>query len=716
VGKRTRRERKAHQREQALATGDISALREIVAKTPLAAVPALVRALGETPDDPALAAEIDVLAIDLARRLRQGGEPERALAVAAAAQRRAPAWCMEEALAAFALGRDEIAAAIAAVDPLVEAALGPLLQAVRGEVAPASTAAPKLRALHAAARAVGHVVHGEPEKALAIVRRIPVAQRDPGLVKAISSPTDPNQKARILRARMLAASAPGAIAEIIREVGPEAFDAPDRATAALYHGFSLLRVAPAVASRSFDRAVQLGADPVEALRGKMMATLGVAMTFDELEYEHDPSRVQRDAATAAERLAQALARVPLGAPLAAAAWVMAAERWIDDDEPRHALAAMAKARPLAGGKLLDELAVMEADATAFSSMPEAERLIGALLQRSPGCVAAWELKSALARGQGDFARAEAILVEAAAATKDPELMEATRAIQAKHGTLVPFEGLVPGAASAGALAKELLRVTRPETDAYPLASAHRAALGPQSRLAFDGAALAIAAHFGTFEMAEARLHALVPAWRGAPHDLARLIGVALHLGLGDSLPLLAYEIGEDVPAARAILDALAVAGEGKLVGRVLPSLAASLTRQEITLFKAVAKGKPRAVIRGIPEPAAAVRELDLVLAPEFSIENFLLRVDEVRRTGSPGPVPPPPGSREAVESALEMLGVTPTDVAAMPAAMSKKFSQLLLELVNGEQTPAGLLALVNLLTEAGIAPPQGPAPRPRKKR
>ncbi len=230
---------------------------------------------------------------------------------------------------------------------------------------------------------------------------------------------------------------------------------------------------------------------------------------------------------------------------------------------------LARARSLAGGKLLDELAVMEADATAFSSMPEAERLIGALLERSPSCVAAWELKSALARGQGDFARAEAILVEAAAATKDPELMDATRTIQAKHGALVPFEGLVPGAVSAGALAKELLRATKPETDAYPLASAHRAALGPQSRLAFDGAALAIAAHFGTFEMAEARLHALVPAWRGASHELARLIGVALHLGLGDSLPLLAYEIGEDVPAARAILDALAVAGEGKLLGRVL---------------------------------------------------------------------------------------------------------------------------------------------------
>ena len=714
MAKRTRQERKAHQQEQALATGDITALREIVEKTPLAAVPALVRALGDPPGDPALAAEFDALALALARRLRQAGEPERALTVAAAAQRRTSAWSMEEALAAFALGRDEIAAAVTAADPIVAAALGPLLQAVRGEVAPASTAAPKLRALHAAARAVGEVVQGEPEKARAIVRRIPVAQRDAGLVNAISSPIDPNQKVRLLRARMLSASSPGAIAEIIREVGPEAFDAPDRASAALYHGFSLVRVAPAAASRSFDRAVQLGADLIEALRGKMMATLGVAMTFDDLD--HDPSRVQREAATAAERLAHALERVPLGAPLAAAAWAMAAERRIDAEEPRHALTAIVRARSLAGGKLLDELAVMEADATAYTSMPEAERLIGTLLERSPGCVAAWQLKSDFARGQGDFARAEAILVEAAAATKDPELMQATLAIQGKRGALVPLEGLVPGAVSAGALARELARATNPVTDAYPLATTQRAALGPQSRLAFDGAALAIAAHFGTVEMAEARLDALVPAWRGAPHDLARLIGVAIHVGLANALPLLAHRLSDDVAVVRAILDALAVAGEGKLVGRVLPSLATSLTHHEITFFRELTKGTRRAVIRGIPDSDAVLRELDLVLAPDFSITNFVHHVDEVRRTGSPGPALPMPGTGEAIESVLEMLGLSRANIAAIPADKLRKLEQKMLEFVRGKQTPARMIALVNLLNEAGIAPPSGSAPRPRKKR
>ncbi len=215
---------------------------------------------------------------------------------------------MEEALAAFALGRDEVAAAVAAADAKVAAAIGPLLQAVRGEVAPASTAAPSLRALHASARAVAHVVRGEPDKARGILHHIPRAERRAVLADEIEGATEPIPPARILRARMLAAGSPGAVAEIIREVGPDAFDAPDRASAALYHGFSLLRTEPAAASRSFDRAVQLGADLIEALRGKMMATLGPAMIVSEVDF--DGERAAREAASAADRLAHASSASP----------------------------------------------------------------------------------------------------------------------------------------------------------------------------------------------------------------------------------------------------------------------------------------------------------------------------------------------------------------------------------------------------------------------
>ncbi len=708
MGNRTRRERRAHQQEKAVATGDVAALRALAEKSPHAAVPALVRALGAPPSDPTEAAELDALALRLAKQLRQGGEPARALTLAAAGQRRTHAWSLEEALAAFASGRDEIAAAVAAADATVAAALEPLLQAVRGEVAAASSAAPSLRALHAAARAVAHLVRGEPDKARAIVARIPLVNRKAVLAEEIARATDPIPKARVLRARMLAATSPGAIAEIIRAAGPDAFEGPDRASAALYHGFSLLRAAPAAASGSFDRAVQLGADLIEALRGKMLATLAAAMNLSDLDF--DVERKMREAASAAERLAHALERVPLGGPLAAAAGAMAAQRWIDAGDGRRAIAAITRARPFAGGKLLDELALMEADAIAFRSKPEAERLLDALLARSPGYVAAWKLKRELATAQGDTARAEALLIEAAAVTKDAELLDAARGIQAYRGTLVPFEGLVPGTVSTGALAKELARATSPERDAYPLAAAHREALGPAARLAFDGAAIAVATHLGTRDMAEKRLTEVVLAWRRAPRELAILIGVALQVGLGSAVPVAALALNEDAKALRAIVDALAVAGEGTLVRRVLPSLATSLTRGEVTFFKTIAGGKKRAILGGVPDPKEAVREIDLALAPEVSLADF------EHRPGPTHSTHPTPGEGEILGSFLEMLGLPSEVTSTMPTDTLRRVEAKMMELTHGPQTPARMMEVMSLLNELGIPVLGGPGPRPRKKK
>lgn len=758
VSKRSRSERRAHQREQAVATGDVAALRALAEKGTSAAVPAFVRALGAPPEEPARAAELDALALRLAKQLRRAGEPAHALDVAAAGRRRTPAWCMEEALAAFASGRDEVAAEIASADASVANALGPLLQAVRGEVAVASSTAPGLRALHAAARAVAHVVRGEPDKARAAVRRIPVADRVTALVNEIMAAGDlldpsrapialavlhaapgvgadarraataeamldadalghlpralrgdPVLGRRTLRARFEQATSPGAVAEIIRLAGPEAFDAPDRGSAALYHGFSLLRTDPAAASRSLDRAVQLGADLLEALRGKMLATLGMAMTCPELDADH----ALRDAAAAADRLAHALARVPLGGPLAAAAGEMAAERWIDATEGRRALASIARARPLAGGKLLDELALKEADATAFESMSEAVRLVDALLARSPGYVEAWKLKSAFAIARQDVAGTEAIFVAAAAATKDPELVEIVREIQGRRGELVAFEGLAPGAVSAGTLAKELARATTPENDAYPLAAAHRKELGPAARLAFDGAAIAIAEHFGTRAMAEKRLDELVPIWHRAPHDLACLVGVALHAGLGDAIPRATIRIDDDAAALRAITELLAIAGERSLVKLMLPKIAASLTRHEISFFKAIGQGKKRVNFAGIPGPEEAVDELDRALAPEFSIARFDRLVDEAHRPSAPRGMPT---LDSPIAYLFNTLGLPTEALFSLPTEARHRIEQRLLEITSGPQTPAALREFMSVLSSIGIDLPEGPARRPRKKR
>lgn len=714
LGKRSRRERRIHQQERAVATGDIAALRALVEKNAVTAVPALVSALGALPADPAKAAEIDALALRVAKQLRQDGDSAHAITVAAAGQRRTSAWSMEEALAAFALGRDEVAAEVAAADAKVAAAIGPLLQAVRGEVAPASAAAPSLRALHASARAVAHVVRGEPDKARAVLLRIPVADRRGVLADEIGGATEPISPTRILRARMLAAGSPGAVAEIIRELGPDAFDAPDRASAALYHGFSLLRTEPAAASRSFDRAVQLGADLIEALRGKMMATLGPAMSVPEVDF--DGERAVREAASAADRLAHALERVPLGGPLAAAAGAMGAQLWIDVGDGRHALAAITRARPLAGGKLLDELALMEADAAGFRSMPEAERLIDALLARSPGYVAAWKLKRDLVLAQRDTARAEAVIIEAAAATKDPELVEAAREIEGLRGKLVPFEGLVPGAVSVGALVKELARATNPESDAYPLAAAHRQALGPTDRLAFDGAAIAVASSLGAEDLGARRLTEIALAWRHAPRDLSRLIGVALFVDLGSAVPVVALALNEDAKALRAIVDALAVAGESKLVGRVLPSLAPSLSRGEISFFKSVAAGRQQARLAGVPDPEEAVRAIDLALTPELSIDDILSDADERRSPGAASAMLPMPGEGEILGSFLDMLGLSTEVTRTVPTETLRRLEEKMLDLTHGPPSPAQMMQLLSLMTEIGITLPGAPRPRAKKKK
>jgi hypothetical protein len=714
VGKRSRRERRIHQQERAVATGDIAALGALVDKNATTAVPALVRALEALPTDPSKAAELDALALRLAKQLRQAGDPAHAITVAAAGRRRSAAWGMEEALAAFALGRDEIAAEVAAADASVAAAIGPLLQAVRGEVAAASPAAPSLRALHAAARAAAHLVRGEPDKARAVVRRVPQADRKAVLAEEIAGASEPVPPARLLRARMLAAGSPGAVAEIVREVGPDAFDAGDRASAALYHGFSLLRSKPGLAARSFDRAVQLGADLIETLRGKMIVADGAAMSVHELDIGAD--QVMRAAATAAERLAHALERVPLGGPLAAAAGALGAQRWIDAGNASHALAAITRARPLAGGRLLDELALMEADAIGFRNLGEAERLLDALLARSPGYVAAWKLKSDLALAQHDAARAEAIILEAAAVTKDPGLLEAARDIEGAYGKLVPFAGLIPGAASAGDLAKELARATTAKLDAYPLAAAHREALGPAARLAFDAAAIAVAANFDSEDMAVQRLTEVVLDWRHAPHDLARLIGVALFADLGGVVPIAALALIEDYKALRAVVNALAVAGEGKLMGRVLPSLAPSLNRRELSFFKAIAEERKRAVIAGVPDPEEAVREIDLALAPELGLADILDSADEGPPSGPARAMLSTPGEGEMLGSFLEMLGL-PTDVTrTLPRETLLEIEERMLALSHGSPTPGRMIELLKLFDELGIALPDVPEPRAKKKK
>ena len=723
-------------------SGDVSALQRLGEQSPVAAVPAVIRALGSAA--PEQTAELDALAVSIARRVRRGGSPAKAFELAAAGRRRTPELRLEEAVAAFAVGNDAVVAEIAAADEAVSAAMTPLLQATRGELPAATKAAPGLRPLHVAARVVAHAVRGTPDQArAAIVRRMSLAQRPGVLADEILAAADlslperaadalvllhgsPRAEAAvkslasteaILDVRVLSelprelrrtpiiarratrdALPPGtptaAIVEVVRAVGPDVFD--DRGAAALYQGFGLLHTDPDAAAHSFDRAVQLGADMLEALRGKVMALGAAARRHPEDSPQR--LRIERDAASAADRLAHALERDPRGGPLAAVAGTMAAERWLEAGEARHARASIQRARAKAGGALVDRLDLLEVDAVAATSMKEAERLVDAVIARSPGNRAAWNMKRQLATGQGHDERAAQILVDAAAATKDPSLSAAAREIQRKRGKIAPFEGLLPGQASAGVLARELARTTTEQHDPYPLAAKHREALAPPARFAFDAAAIAIAgAKAG--DAALERLRDVLPRWKGSPRELGRLVSVAVYADMADDLQTVIVDDHalDGDGSLRAVADALAVAGEHATVRLILPRLAPSLKRQEMSWFRSFRIRSAPAKIPGVPNPREAVQEIDRVLAPELSIEAFF-EEEETEKVG--GELPSMFGAM------CKMLGVPAEQAEALSEDARTSLMEQLLPILLEGPSAANVWKVVRVFAEHGIDIPE----------
>ena len=769
MSKTSRRERREHQKERAVAEGDVAALEKLVEQSPRAAVAGLVRALGAPPADAAArAAELDALALAVCRKLRREGEVAPALAVAAAGGRRTAAMRMEEALASFGSGDDTRAAQVAAGDAEVAAVIGPLLQAVRGEeVAPSSprTAAP-LRALHAVARAVACTARGEIDEAREAVKRIPLLQRPDVLAREIALAatlgqpgevsealglllplpsmqadarlrhlaaaeaalpledlerlpaalaSDPDIARRVVPARLAAATSAGTRAEIICQAGVDAFDAPERAAAALYVGFVQIRSDPEEAARTFDRVIQLGGDLVEAFRGKLLAALALAHGGGAAQ-----RRANREVAAAADRLAHTLERRPHGGPLASVAGRLAAQRWVAVGDGRAALASIARARPHAGGKLVEALDLVEVEALAIRHPEQAERRLDALLAQAPGNVEAWKRKADLAAMQGDPERADRILLDAAEVTRDPALAADAREIRGELGQIAPFEGLVPGVATAGALAKELARTTTEDDDPLPLAAACREKLGPAARLAFDAAAVVIAACDGTAEMAEARLRVALLAHRGAPGDVARIVGAALDVGFEEGVVAAARALGDDAPALIAIAETLAVAGHGKLVGKLLPRFSAGLTRERVGFFKALSRGDQPAEIAGVPDPEQAVRELDLALAPELSLVEYLNQVDEDddEDDDEGGDYDPMelglPGQGGILGDLLETLGIPPEAADTIPKKKLLEIELRLVGLMVRRPGPEMVEEIVEILNESGIAPRFKSLPRRRR--
>ncbi len=592
MAKRSRRERREGQLERAIASDGLEAVEALMERSPELAVKSCLRLFESLPPAPGERSKLDALAARLAGRLRQAGRCEQALRLAQAGGRRTPRLCLEEALAAFALG-DAATATNAARDGgnEVVTVLAPLLRAGAGEPVgdePPASASAAARDLFRVAATCERLRGGEGERATAPASAGGLL--GPELSAAFDLVQGPPERGRralevlsasaALRAslpvrRALAATALdcdlGAADELARlwALDPEGvhelrrresakrlqaiadlsratladrlaredvslFAESERGAAYLYRGFGLLGSNPTQAEAACDRAIEFGADVGEALRGKMLAQrkrLGAK----------GPPTPREIAALgeAAFRLHRALARTPGAEALAGAAAIAAAEAWVQAGERPRAVEALgvarASAQRFAASAVATKIDLLEAELWR----PEPARalvLVEAALARDPRHLAAWTRKVELLEALGDAERLDAALAEGAGATGDAGLARRSRASRRRRGALAPFEGLRPGVVSAGELADEvwetelLPELGDPSAWLPPVAWACRAALAFEARLAFDVATLVMVMARSTDRRACDRfLERLLGAWRAQPEAVGRIATVGLRL-------------------------------------------------------------------------------------------------------------------------------------------------------------------------------------------
>jgi hypothetical protein len=490
--------------------------------------------------------------------------------------------------------------------------------------------------------------------------------------------------------------------EIASVAGASAFAPEHRAAAALYEGFGCLSSDPKRAERAFDRAVELGADLLEALRGKMLAAMDVPA--DALG--DAPELPPRMAAAAADRFARAARRTPLAAPFARLASVLAAQGWEAEGDTRAALASIEVARAIPSSEPDDEIDLLEASVRSVESPARAAALLDALLARDPRNVQAWRDRIELEAEIADDRRADDLVLRAAAATQDPELQAAARSVRLERGEVAPFEGLVPGAVTPGALATEAATfLCRPGT-ALPLpetAAACRAALEPKGQLAFDVAVYVVLVQEHKVEEATRALHAAIDAWWDAPPMLAKLAATAWAVGLQAQLVPAARRLASR-PGAGAALAALfeaAVAAGDPQVAKGLLHIGAALwdrkeiqrRRSRIPKHHLVGLGDLPGAPRGADpslSTARVQREIEATLAPEFLFDHGGGELPD----GDLDLLDDPNGDLDLddlqIEGLLAALGISTRELERASPAKLDRIQQALLRFTSQPVTPRHL--------------------------
>jgi hypothetical protein len=400
----------------------------------------------------------------------------------------------------------------------------------------------------------------------------------------------------------------------------------------------------------------------------------------------------REAAIAADRLSHALAHSPVGAPLAAAAALVAAEAWTAEGDLQAARASLDVARAHATGTLAHDVQRAEAHLLAEAHPERARELVERVLAERPEDVAMWRLKVALARQRGDLEAAEAALVRAAELTKDPELEAEARALRGQRGELAPFADLAPGAATAGALAAEVRRVAlasgTPVAEVAKLASAHRDALDPTAQLAFDVACIGLATAIQGTTAGRALLSEAVRSAVSTPASLVKLAESSWFFGIEAALVEAAKGAGagRDLgPVLTALSEAALAACDVHIAERLIAIGAAHWLHNEVARMeslldelkrkvRASARGNRRAereiaagTLRKLAAPSLddTWDELDAQLAPEFS----LLDIDDDDLEGDHEELPE--GDEGALAALLATLGVPAREIEALPESVRR---------------------------------------------
>ena len=787
VSKRKRKERRQAQQVRALERGDLGSLRAATERNPESGGNALVRALqsgGVDPNDLA----VDALAASLCERLRNAGRADLVLTISNLFGSPSTALRLERALAAFSLGVDGAVAEQIAADPVVAKALAPALAAVSGTPVPRAPAhsSVELRSVYAMCRAVaaadkgsisaartalssvdpsrqGALCAGELRSVLTMLhgradgyhlttaavgftktslarnhRRVAgafamtLASRAPRLLLEHLLPrlplTQQDKTAAAVRATIAASrvdSEQARVFQIISTVGAEAFPTEHKSLAYLYQGFAHVMTDPKRAREAFDRAVALGADMGEALRGRAIAERNMAMQ------DQSGAKIP-NAASASLRLAKVLAADDDGTALAYTASRMAMEMLRSACDWKGCREAAVLVRSLAqrGGWCTDQVesSILTHEANSFveDDWKRADTLLERALAIDPTNTDAWHGRIALAQESGEGERANALILEAADQCANTALTSQARDIRARRGERW---SPAPGAASVGELARELqARLARndapDDTDLLPYADlrACRDALSQQQRCAFD------AAHWVTLDLisreeeASRLLKARVLAPACAEPEQAKLLLIAC--GLGDpsgAIDLLAGLLAEGKHkellegASRAVANGVDTTKRQYLVRRTAPYL----SRTELDRIRSHRCDEPA------NELDAVVRELDALLAPHFSLtedgDTGDLFDDDLDEDASFDMQHASHGidvvTDAHAEVMLQELGVPAGRYKSLSspqrARVRELVAKLLRDVMHGALDPKPMLELMTIL---GVSPPDLPSFAPRRTR